>query len=142
MKISTNGVVEEEVYVEQPLGFETHDRQCHVCKLKKDLYGLKQAPRTWYGRIDSFLMSLGFTKSKADPNLYFKVENGKQVILLLYVDDLFLTGDDELIVDSKRKLAAEFEMKDLGTMHFFLGLEVWQKPSEIILSQGKYVVEM
>ena len=72
-----NGLVEEEVYVEQPFGFETHDRETHVCKLKKALYGLKQALRTWYGRIDSFLMSLGFTKSKVDPNLYFKVKDGK-----------------------------------------------------------------
>ena len=64
------------------------------------------------------------------------------MILLLYVDDLFLTGDEELIVDSKRKLAAEFEMKDLGTMHYFLELEMWQKLGEIILSQGKYVVEI
>ena len=102
-----NGVVEEEVYVEQPLGFETHDWETHVCKLKKALYGLKEAPRTWYGRIDNFLMSLGFTKSKADPNLYSKVEDGMQVILL-YVDDLFLTGDEELITNSKRKLAVEF----------------------------------
>ena len=61
-----NGVVEEEVYVEQPLGFETHDRETHVCKLKKALYGLKQEPRTWY---DGFLSNLGFTKSKADFNL-------------------------------------------------------------------------
>ena len=59
-----NGVVEEEVYVEKPLSFETHERESHVCRLKKALYGLKQAPRTWYGRIDSFLTSLGFTKSK------------------------------------------------------------------------------
>ena len=137
-----NGVVEEEVYVEQPLGFETHDRQSHVCRLKKALYGLKQVPRTWYGRIDSFLMSLCFTKSKADPNLYYKVVDGDQVILLLYVNDLFLTSDEKLILDSKRKLAAEFNMKGLGTMHYFLGLEVWQKLSEIILSQGKYVVEI
>ena len=64
------GVVEEEVYVEQPLGCETHDRESHVCRLKKAMYGLKQAPRTWYDRIDSFLSSLGFTKSKADSNLY------------------------------------------------------------------------
>ena len=64
-----NGVVEEEVYVEQPLGFETHDRESHVCRLKKALYGLKQAPRTWYDKMDNFLMSLGFTKSKADSNL-------------------------------------------------------------------------
>ena len=113
-----------------------------MCKLKKALYGLKQASRTWYGGIDSFLMSLGFTKSKEDPNLYSKVEDGKQVILLLYVDDLFLTGDKELIADSKRKLAAEFEMKDLDPMHYFLGLEVWKKPRQIILSQGKYAMEI
>ena len=65
-----NGVVEEEVYVEQPLGFETHDREFHVCRLKKSLYGLKQAPKTWYGRIDGFLSSLVFSKSKEDSNLY------------------------------------------------------------------------
>ena len=88
-KTFLNGVVEEEVYVEQPLGFETHGRKTHVCKLKKALYGLKQAPRTWYDMMDSFLMSLGFTKSKADSNFYFKVENGIPVILLLYVDDFF-----------------------------------------------------
>ena len=77
-------------------------------------YGLKQAPRTWYDIIDSFLTSLGFTKSKANSNLYYKFEEGNPVILLLYVDDLFVTGEDWLIVDTKRKLVAEFEMKDLG----------------------------
>ena len=114
----------------------------HVCRLKKALYGFKQAPKTWYGRIDSFLMSLGFTKSKVDSNLYYKVVDGDQVILLLYMDDLFLTGEEKLILDSKRKLAVEFEMKDLGMMHYFLGLEVWQKPGEIVLSQEKYVMEI
>ena len=64
------------------------------------------------------------------------------MILLLYVDDLFLTGDKELIADSKRKLTAKFEMKDLGPMHYFLGLEVWQKPGKINLSQGKYSMEI
>ena len=117
-----NGVVEEEVYVEQPLGFETRDRETHVCKLKKALYSLKQAPRTWYDIIDIFLSSLSFTKSKADSNLYYKVEDGKPVILLLYVDDMFVTGMDGLIADMKRKLAAKFEMKDLGMMHYFLGM--------------------
>ena len=82
-----NGVVEEELYVEQPLGFETHDRKTDVCKLKKALYGLKHAPRTWYEKIYSFLTSLGFTKSKADSILYYKVEEGNPVILLLYVYD-------------------------------------------------------
>jgi hypothetical protein len=57
-----NGVIEEEVYIEQPQGFEAEDRKSHVCKLKKAVYGLKQAPRAWYGRIDSFLTSLGFNQ--------------------------------------------------------------------------------
>ena len=107
-----NGVVEEEVYVEQQLSFETHYRESHVCRLKKALYILKQAPRTWYGRIDGFLSNLCFTKSKADSNLYYKVEDGNLVILLLYVDDFFVTGMDGLIAATKRKLAVEFEMKD------------------------------
>ena len=76
-----------------------------MCILKKALYGFKQAPKTCYSRIDSFLSSLSFTKSKADSNLYYKVEYGNPVILLLYVDDLFVTGMDGLITDTKRKLA-------------------------------------
>jgi hypothetical protein len=79
-----DGVIEEEVYIEQPQGFEVEDKKSHVCKLKKDLYGFKQAPRAWYGRIDSFLTSTGFTKSKADSNIYFKIMNNELVILLLY----------------------------------------------------------
>jgi hypothetical protein len=75
-----NGFIEEEVYIEKPQGFEVEDKKSHVCKLKKALYGLKEAPRAWYGRIDSFLMSLVFTKSKADSNLYFKVMNHESVI--------------------------------------------------------------
>jgi hypothetical protein len=137
-----NGVIEEEVYIEQPQGFEVEDRKSHVCILKKALYGLKQAPRAWYGRIDSFLTSLGFTKSKADSNLYFKIMNNEPVILLLYVDDLFLTGEEKLIIECKKRLASEFEMKDLGLMHYFLGLEVWQSPERIFLNQGKYTVEI
>ena len=94
MEIKTtflNGVDEEQVYVEQPLGFKTHDRKTHVCKLKKALHGLKHAPRTWYDKMDRFLMSQGFIKSKEDSNIYFKVEGEIPVMLLLYVDDLFLT---------------------------------------------------
>ena len=91
---------------------------------RKDPYVLKQAPRAWYGRIDSFLTSLGFTKSKVDSNLYFKVMNDEPTIFLLYVDELFLTREEKFIIDCKKKLVAEFEMKDLGLMHYFLGLEV------------------
>ena len=115
-----NGVIEEEVYIEQPQGFEVEDRKSHVCRLKKALYGLKQAPRAWYVCIDSFLTSLGFTKSKEDYNLYFKVMNDEPVILLLYVDDLFLTGKEKLITECKKRLASEFEMKDLGLNGLFL----------------------
>ena len=91
-----NGVIKEELYMEQSLGFETHDWKTHVWKLKKALYGLKQAPRTWYVGMDSFLMSLGFTKSKEDSNLYFKVEGGIWVMLL------FLVSEDELIKYERR----------------------------------------
>jgi hypothetical protein len=65
-----NGVIEEEVYIEQPEGFETFNRESHVCRLKRALYGLKQAPRAWYTRIDNYFTRLGFTKSEADANLY------------------------------------------------------------------------
>jgi hypothetical protein len=101
-----NGVIEEEVYIEQPQGFEVEDIKNHVYRLKKALYGLKKAPRAWYGRIDNFLMSLGFTKSIADYNLYFKVMNDELVILLLYVDDLFLIGEENIITECKKNLVA------------------------------------
>jgi hypothetical protein len=87
-------------------------------------------------------MSLVFSKSNANPNLYFKVEDGEPVILLMYVDGMFLTSTKKFINESKRKLAAEFELKDLGMMHYFLGQEVWQRSDGIFLNQGKYVVEI
>jgi hypothetical protein len=87
-----NGLIEEEVYIQQPLGFEVHGRELHVCRLKKALYGPKQAPRAWYLRIDAYLQQLGFEKSEADPNLYFSVVGEDPLILLLYVDDIFITG--------------------------------------------------
>ena len=93
--------------------------------MKKALYGLKQVPRAWYERIDNYLMKLGFTRSNVDLNLYFKVDRDGPLILVLYVGDLFLTGADPLIHQCKRELASEFEMKDLGLMHYFLGLKVW-----------------
>ena len=99
-------------------------------------------PRTWHDKIDSFLSSLGFTKSKADSNLYYKVEDGNPLMLLLYVDDLFVTGMDGFIADTKRNFAVEFEVKDLGMMHYFLGMEVWQNKDGIFLGQGKYAVEI
>jgi hypothetical protein len=129
-----------------------HEKESHVCRLKKSLshvwrlkktiYGLKQAPRAWYKKIDGYLMSLGFSKSVVDPNLYYNIVGDECLILVLYVDDLFLTGSESLIVECKCALASEFKMKDLGMMHYFLGLEVWQRTNEILLSQGKYTVEI
>jgi hypothetical protein len=91
-KTFINGAIEEEVCIEQRQGFELYSKDTHVCRLKKSLYGLKQAPRAWYVRIDNYLIRLGFSKSHAGPNIYYKVVNNAPVILLLYVDDLFLTG--------------------------------------------------
>ena len=97
-----NGVIEEEVYIEQPKGFETHEKKSHVCRLKKALYGLKQAPRAWYSRIDGYLQKMGFVKSDVDPNLYYLVVENEPLILVLYVDDLFLIGSSRLIKDCRR----------------------------------------
>ena len=77
---------------------------------------------------------MGFTKSKADPNLYLKIVEDESIILLLYVDDLFLTRNEKQIMDSKKKLAEEFEMKDLGLMHYFLGPKVCKNSEGIFLN--------
>ena len=100
-----NGIIEEEVYIEQHEGFEIFSSESHVCRLKRALYGLKQAPRAWYTRIYSYFTGLGFTKSEADANLYQIVVEGKILIFVLYVDDLILTGDEQLMHSCKADLA-------------------------------------
>jgi hypothetical protein len=110
--------------------------------LKKALYGLKQARRAWYEKMDGFMMSLGFNKSVVDPNLYYRIDGNECLILVLYVDDLFLTSSEGLFDECKQALTTKFEMKDLGLMHYFLGLEVWKRTHEIFLSQGKYTMEI
>ena len=102
-----NGIIEEEVYIEQPEGFEIFSSESHVCRLKSAMYGLKQAPCAWYTRIDSYFTGLGFTKSEANANLYKIVVEGKILIILLYVDDLILTGDEQLIHSCKANLAKD-----------------------------------
>ena len=91
-----NRVIEEEVYIEQLEGVETHDNKSHVCRLKKALYGLKQAPGAWYGRIDGYLQKMGFVKSDVNPNLYYLVVENEPLILVLYVHDLFLTSSSKI----------------------------------------------
>jgi hypothetical protein len=87
--------------VKTALGFEVHGRESHVCRLKKELYGMKQAPRSWYSRIDAYLQQLVFEKSEVDPNLYYIMVGEDPLILLLYVDDLFITGEERLITRCK-----------------------------------------
>jgi len=88
------------------------------------LYGLKQAPRAWYTRIDNYFIGLGFTKSEANANLYNIMVEGQLLIILLYVGDLIITSDEKLVKSCKEDLVREFEMKDMGLMHYFLGMEV------------------
>ena len=137
-----NGLIQEEVYIEQHLGFEVHGRYSHVCRLKKEMYEMKQAPKAWYSRIDAYLQQLGFEKSEVDPNLYYIVVGEDPLILLLYVNDIFITGAKRLIRSCKESLASEFEMIDIGLMHYFLELEVWQEPRHIFLGQGNYVCDI
>jgi len=94
--------------LEQPEGFEIHDQESHVCRLKKALYDLELTPWAWYERIDSCLMKLRFTRSEADPNHCLKVVDDRPLTLVPYEDDLFLTGADPLICKSKRELDSIF----------------------------------
>ena len=123
-----NGDLKEEVYVEQSPGFVILGSEGKICKLKKALYELKQAPCAWYQRIDAYFLRNGFKRSPSDANLYIYREGGKCMIVVLYVDDLVITGNhEEKISQMKHMLGRDFEMIDLGLMHFCLGIEVWQE---------------
>lgn len=137
-----NKVIEEEVYIEQPEGFQRHEKKYHVCRLKKALYGLKQPPRALNSRINGYLQKMGFVKSDANPNLYYLIVENKPLILVLYLDDLFLVDSSRLIKDCKENLATKFDMKDLGQTHYFLGLKVWQQKGENFLGQQRYATEI
>lgn len=88
------------------------------------MYDLKQAPRVWYETMDNFLKDLGFQSSDADSNLYLRMINNQPLFVVLHVDDLFLTGEDQLIEWCQKELTERFEMKDLGLMNYCLRLEV------------------
>ena len=128
-----NGSLEEEVYVRQPPGYEVDGQEDKVYRLKKVLYGLKQAPRVWYNIIDEYLNSEGLNRCPSDPTLYTKVnQEGKILIVCLYVDDLIFTRD--LSVDEfKKAMKTEFEMTDLEMMKYFLGIEVIQSEDGIFI---------
>jgi hypothetical protein len=120
-----NGILHEEIYVEQPEGFMEQGEEEKVYLLKKALYGLKQAPRAWYSKIDEHLSSLGSQKSMSEATLYVKCKGDNLLIVSLYVDDLLITGGNaKLVEEFKREMMKIFEMTDLGLMTYFLGMEI------------------
>ncbi|KAM1286779.1 hypothetical protein ACFX2J_000788 [Malus domestica] len=139
-----HGFLQEEVYMEQPPGFQSlqHLSTC-VCKLQKSLYRLKQAPRAWNDKFTNFLLALGFKPSHGDSSLFVLHSHHNIVILLLYVDDVILIGSSsQLISQVIKELTTEFEMKDLGNLHYFLGLQISHTDEGLFVSQSKYITEL
>lgn len=133
-----NGILKEDVYVVQPPGYEVEDQRLKVYKLKRALYGLKQAPRAWYSKIDSYLINKGFKRSNNEPTLYTKTDQqGKILIVCIYVDDIIYTGNMEIDV-FRSAMEKEFEMTNLGQMKYFLGLEIEQLKEGIFVCQQRY----
>ena len=117
-----NGDLEEDIYMDQPQGFVQGDM---VCKLKKSLYGLKQSPRAWYECIHAFFVKEGLVRSHADHSLYVVQSSTHIVIVIIYVDDLIILASDMTkLMEFKAKLEKEFDMSDLGELHFFLGVQI------------------
>ncbi|KAL5804478.1 hypothetical protein ACOSQ3_031278 [Xanthoceras sorbifolium] len=136
-----HGELNEEVYMDLPPGFDSKTGK--VCRLKKALYGLKQSPRAWFGRLSTSMRKFGYQQSNSDHTLFFKHKGGKITILIVYVDDMIVTGNDDLeMTNLQRHLATEFEMKDLGVLRYFLGIEVARSKHGIFLSQRKYVLDL
>jgi len=121
-----NGILKEEVYVEQPMGYVVKGQEDKVLKLKKALYGLKQAPRAWNSRIDKYFQENGFAKCPHEYALYAKVrENGDILLVCIYVDDLIFTGSNSsMFGEFKKAMTREFEMTDIGLMSYYLDIEI------------------
>ncbi|XP_075498838.1 uncharacterized protein LOC142537165 [Primulina tabacum] len=138
-----NGELEEEVYMDLPPGFNTNHNQGNSCRLKKSLYGLKQSPRAWFGRFMKFVQRQGFKQAQVDHTLFYKRQSTGITILIVYVDDIVLTGDDKFEMQRiKAELAREFDMKDLGNLRFFLGMEIARNKDSISVSQRKYTLDL
>ncbi|CAL2238107.1 unnamed protein product [Prunus armeniaca] len=116
----------------------------HVCKLLKSLYGLKQAPRAWNARFTSYLPTLGFTLSHSDPSLFVKHTCTDIVLLLIYVDDIIVTSSSSTLVQSIiTDLGEAFDMKDMGKLNYFLGLEIsYLSNGDIFVNQAKYLQDL
>ena len=128
MDVSTaflNGKLEEEIYMSQPEGYVKEGEEELVCKLNKSIYGLKQSSRCWFNTIDEFLENSGYTKSSSDPCIYIKREGEDIMLIALYVDDLIPASNSKsMLLREKAALRQRFEMKDLGEVHYCLGIQV------------------
>lgn len=136
-----HGDLHEEVYMQPPPGVDTPPG--YVCRLRRALYGLKQAPRAWFERFVSVIRVAGFSSSDHDPALFIHLSPRGRTLLLLYVDDMLITGDDvEHISHVKKQLGEQFQMSDLGPLSYFLGIEVLHSAKGYYLSQSKYIQDL
>ena len=137
-----HGDLQEEVFMQQPLGFIDSSLPNHVCKLHKSLYGLKQALRAWFDKLFQALKSFGFTQSCSDASL-FVLKAPVLVIVLVYVDDILISGPDPSVCTRViHQLGSLFPVKDLGPLHYFLGLEVQRSSHGLFLHQTKYLLDL
>lgn len=134
---------EERIYMEVPPGFSEGFKDNEVCRLKKSLYGLKQSPKAWFGRFTVAMVKFGYQQSNSDHTLFIKRRGKMITCLIIYVDDMIITGDDiEEIEKLRNNLFKEFEMKDLGRLKYFLGIEVLRSKKGLFISQRKYVMDL
>jgi len=137
------GELEDEVYMHPPPGLEHLVKKGNVLRLRKAIYGLKQSPRAWYNKLSTTLNGRGFRKSELDHTLFTLTTSSGIVVLLVYVDDIIITGSDkEGIKATKEYLKASFEIKDLGEMKYFLGIEICRSKEGLFMSQRKYVIDL
>jgi histone deacetylase 1/2 len=137
------GVLEEEVYMKQPPGYENPKTPHYVCNLDKSLYGLKQAPRAWFSKLSPKLEELGFLASKADTSLFIYNKSGIIMFVLVYVEDIIVTSSSNKAIDALlQDLNSTFALKDLGDLHYFLGIEVKSFSQGIMLTQEKYALDL
>lgn len=139
-----NGILVEEVYMAQPEGFVNSAKPHHIYKLKKAIYGLKQAPRAWFDRFkDAMTTQWHFQHSKSDSSLFYKWINGHVILVLVYIDDIILTGSNpQLIQQVIQDMHHTFALKDLGDLNYFLGIEVVKSATGLYLSQAKYIADI
>ena len=136
-----HGDLKEDVYMRLPPGSSSSPGM--VAKLRRSLYGLKQAPRAWFEKFQEALLHLDFHPSQYDPSMFLHHASSGITVLLVYVDDIVITGPNaKMIHDLQASLHQTFQMKDLGPLHYFLGLEVHQSPTGIVLNQHKYTVDL